>query len=212
MNISNISKENVHKLSDRVLDQNQNNNGIAEKLIPYPKHILDDLELEHKCHEAESKYRQEHDWQFKSFRKEYPFKQLWYNRQCENWWQKWWLCDIYLEWKDNDKEVQDCYMYWWTPWWPEYPVVRRLSEEFDCDIEYGFDEPWMWFSWVYEYSKWELITCDDYDDAYYGHWKECPTCGCMCDDDNPDDWLNHEHTRCIWCDDVLDTNHLQHED
>jgi len=48
MNISNISKENVHKLSNRVLDQNQNNNGIAEKLIPYPQEVLDDIELEKK--------------------------------------------------------------------------------------------------------------------------------------------------------------------
>ena len=61
MNISNISKENVHKLSNRVLDQNQNNNGIAEKLIPYPKHVLEDLELEYKCNEVENKYRKEHD-------------------------------------------------------------------------------------------------------------------------------------------------------
>ena len=34
----------------------------------------------------------------------------------------------------------------------------------------------------------------------------------FCDDQNPDDWLDEKHTRCIWCDEVLDTNHLQHED
>lgn len=211
MNISNISKENVHKLSNRVLDQNQNNNGIAEKLIPYPKHVLEDLELEHKCNEVESKYREEHDWQFKSFREEYPYKQLWYNRQCENWWQKWWLCDVYLNWIDNNNWVQECCLSWRTPWWPELPVVKKLSEVFDCDIEYCFEEPWMWFSWIYNYSKWELESEQDYNDSFYWHGKKCPTCWAYCDDSNEDDWLNDEHTKCVWCDEILDTNNLQHE-
>ena len=211
MNIRNISKENVHKLSNRVLDQNQNNNGIAEKLIPYPKHVLEDLKLEHKCNEVESEYTKEHDWQFKSFREEYPYKQLWYHWQIENWWQKWWLCDIYLEREDNDSEVQSCCLYWRTPWWPESPVVKKLSEVFDCDIEYCFEEPWMCFSWIYNYSKWELESEVEYDDPFYWHSKECPTCWALCDDENEDDWLDDEHTKCIWCEENLDTNNQEHE-
>ncbi len=213
MNISNISKENVHKLSNRVLDQNQNNNGIAEKLIPYSKEVLDDIELEKKYGFFDRDIRK--DWEPRDWKEdgytECPYKQLWYNWQYKNWWQKWWLCDIYLEWKDNNEGVQECCLSWRTPWWPEAPVVKKLSEVFDCDIEYCFEEPWMWFSWIYNYSKWELESEQDYNDSFYWHGKECPTCWAYCDDENEDDWLDDEHTRCIWCDEILDTNHLQHE-
>ena len=100
-----------------------------------------------------------------------------------------------------------------SAWSPQLEWRQKLSELIWFEVHIEFSEPWMWFSWIFDYENWEEVHSEEWsEDPYYGHWKECPTCWCFCDDQNPDDWLDEKHTRCIWCDDVLDTNHLQHED
>lgn len=130
--------------------------------------------------------------------KECPYKQLWYDWQTENWGSKW---DI-ERWEDREPDCQDVHLIefsYESAWSPHLKWWEKLSDILQCRIEITFDEPWCDFSWEYIYENWECIQSIDYDDWYYGNWKECCICKWKYDNSNPDDWWDKHHTVCIYC-------------
>ena len=210
--VSRLTKKNKDKLVSR-LNENDKSEGIAERLIPYSKEVRDDLEMEHECHKMEREIRerykpliekdesktQEMIKELDKVREEHPYKQLWYHWQIENWWQKWWLCDVSVH-ESWDDSIE---VYWWTPWWPEYPVIQKMSEVFECKIYYEYSEPGMWFSWQVEYINW-IEENESYrdDDAYFWEGERCDKCWCCYDWRCDDDWYINtpEKHVCAWCD------------
>lgn len=189
---------------------------LFQTFIPYSKEVLDDIELEKKYGYWNRDVRKDwepRDWKLDWY-KECPYKQLWHHREYDNRWTKreFKLDSIDdLNWYYNIEEGRMDFFYD-SAWWPHYKARPIISEKCNAHITVEYEEPSMNFSWVMEYENWEEIQDVQYEDAYFGRGKECPTCWCFCDDENEDDWLNEEHTRCVWCDDVLDYNNRHHDD
>ena len=183
--------------------------------IPRPKEVQDDWDLEVKYGWANWEeerlekywYKDPRDWKEDWYEK-CPYKQLWYNWQHDNWWSKWdfsesenWMPDIY-EW-DNWKVY--CELFYESARTPHLPLREKVSKEVWCRVELSFDEPWCDFSWEYIWDDWDLIQQVDYDDWFYGNWKECCICKWKYDNSNPDDWWDEHHTVCIYCWEDLDS-------
>ena len=205
------SRKDIKRIVDAITGE-----WLFKTFIPYPQEVLDDIELEKKYGYWNRDVRK--DWEPRDWKLDWytekPYKQLWRQWQYDNWWTKWdfVLNNIdELNWYYDEKDWSLDFFYD-SAWWPHYKARPIISEKCHAHITVEYEEPSMNFSWIMEYKNWEEIQDVQYKDAYFWHGKECPTCWVFCDDENEDDWLNEEHTRCIWCDEVLDTNHLQHED
>ena len=205
------SHEDIKKIVDAITGE-----WLFKTFIPYPQEVLDDIELERKYGYRERDVRT--DWEPRDWKEdgytECPYKQLWRQREYDNWWTKrdFELNNIdELNWYYDEKDWSLDFFYD-SAWWPHYKARPIISRKCHAHIIVEYEEPSMNFSWIMEYNNWEEIQDVQYKDAYFGHGKECPTCWAYCDDENPDDWLNDEHTKCVWCDEILDTNHLEHED
>ena len=205
------SREDIKKIVDAITGE-----WLFKTFIPYPQEVLDDIELEKKYGYWNRDVRK--DWEPRDWKLDWyterPYKQLWRQWQYDNWWTK---RDFILNNIDElnwyyDEEDWSLDFFYDSAWWPHFKARPIISEKCHAHITVEYEEPSMNFSWIMEYKNWEEIRDEQYEDAYFGHWKTCPTCWCMCDDENEDDWLNENHTRCVWCDEVLDTNYLQHED
>ena len=205
------SREDIKKIVDAITGE-----WLFKTFIPYQQEVLDDIELEKKYGYWNRDVLT--DWEPRDWKEdgytERPYKQLWRQREYDNWWTK---RDFILNNIDElnwyyDEEDWSLDFFYDSAWWPHYKVRPIISEKCHAHITIEYEEPSMNFSWIMEYKNWEEIQDVQYEDAYFWHGKECPTCWVFCDDENEDDWLNEEHTRCIWCDEVLDTNNLQHED
>lgn len=205
------SHEDIKRIVDAITGE-----WLFKTFIPYPQEVLDDIELEKKYGYWNRDVRT--DWKPRDWKEdgytECPYKQLWYNWQYDNWWTKrdFILNNIdELNWYYDEKDWSLDFFYD-SAWWPHFKARPIISEKCHAHITVEYEEPSMNFSWIMEYKNWEEIRDEQYEDAYFWHGKECPTCWAFCDDENEDDWLDEKHTRCIWCDEILDTNHLQHED
>lgn len=203
--------EEIKKIIDAITGE-----WLFKTFIPYSKEVLDDIELEKKYGFWNRDVRI--DWAPRDWKEDWytecPYKQLWRHREYNNWWTKWefQLDNIDdLNWTYNIEEWRMDFFYD-SARWPHYKVRPVISEKCNAHIEVSREEPGMNFSWEAEYHNWVEESFIEYKDAYFWNGKECSICWCFCDDSNPDEWLDEEHTICIWCDDVLDTNHLQHED
>lgn len=205
------SRENIKRIVDAITGE-----WLFKTFIPYPQEVLDDIELEKKYGYRNRDVRK--DWEIRDWKKDWyterPYKQLWRQWQYDNWWTK---RDFVLNNIDElnwyyDEEDWSLDFFYDSAWWPHYKARPIISEKCHAHITVTYEEPSMNFSWILEYKNWEEILDEQYNDAYFGHGKECPTCWAYCDDSNEDDWLNDEHTKCVWCDEILDTNNLQHED
>lgn len=204
------SRKDIKRIVDAITGE-----WLFKTFIPYSKEVLDDIKLEKKYGYYDRDVRK--DWEPRDWKEDWyterPYKQLWRQWQYDNWWTKWdfILNNIdELNWYYDEKDWSLDFFYD-SAWWPHYKARPIISEKCHAHITVEYEEPSMNFSWIMEYKNWEEIQDEQYEDAYFGHGKECPTCWAFCDDENEDDWLNEEHTRCIWCDEILDTNHLQHE-
>ena len=204
------SRKDIKRIVDAITGE-----WLFKTFIPYSQEVLDDIELEKKYGYWNRDVRT--DWEPRDWKEdgytERPYKQLWRQWQYDNWWTKrdFILNNIdELNWYYDEKDWSLDFFYD-SAWWPHYKARPIISEKCHAHITVEYEEPSMNFSWIMEYKNWEEIKDEQYEDAYFGHGKECPTCWAFCDDENEDDWLNEEHTRCIWCDEILDTNHLQHE-
>ena len=205
------SRKNIKRIVDAITGK-----WLFKTFIPYSQEVLDDIELEKKYGYRERDVRK--DWEPRDWKEDWytecPYKQLWRQREYDNWWTKrdFELNNIdELNWYYDEKDWSLDFFYD-SAWWPHYKARPIISRECHAHITVTYEEPSMNFSWILEYKNWEEILDEQYDDAYFGHGKECPTCWAYCDDSNEDDWLNDEHTKCVWCDEILDTNHLEHED
>lgn len=195
--------EDIKKIIDAITGE-----WLFQTFIPYPKEVLDDIELEKKYGYYDRDVRT--DWEPKDWKEdgytECPYKQLRHHREYENRGTKW---DFILEdiddlnWSYNIEEGRMDFFYD-SAWWPHYKVRPIISEKCNAHIEIEREEPSMNFSWEAEYHNWVEESFTQYEDAFFGHGKECPTCWAFCDDECEDDWLDRDHTRCIWCDDVLE--------
>ena len=187
---------------------------LFETLIPQEYDVVLDWVLEDYywyLHRNVSINWEPYNWKDDWF-EECPYEQKWYTFRNKERGSKRDVCDdVILNMEYNVKEWR-LEVDYDSAWSPQLEWRQKLSELIWFEVHIEFSEPWMWFSWIFDYENWEEVHSEEWsEDPYYGHWKECPTCWCFCDDQNPDDWLDEKHTRCIWCDDVLDTNHLQHE-
>lgn len=205
------SRENIKKIVDAITGE-----WLFKTFIPYSKEVLDDIELEKKYGYYDRDVRK--DWEPRDWKEDWyterPYKQLWRQREYDNWWTK---RDFVLNNIDElnwyyDEEDWSLDFFYDSAWWPHYKARPIISEKCHAHITVTYEEPSMNFSWIIEYKNWEEILDEQYEDAYFGHGKQCPTCWAYCDDSNEDDWLNDEHTKCVWCDEILDINHLEHED
>ena len=188
---------------------------LFESLIPQDEDVILDWLLEDYywySHRDVSKDWKPNDYEADWF-KECPYKQLWYNFRRNNWWSKRDVVPDIILYRDYNIEKWDLHIDYDSAWCPQLEGRQYISELLNAKVHIEFSEPWMWFSWIYDYENWVEVHAEDWsEDPYYGHGKECPTCWAFCDDDNPDDRLDEKHTRCVWCDEILDTNHLQHDD
>lgn len=175
---------------------------LFESLIPQDTEtILDGILEEYYgyLHRDCSKGWEPHIWQDDWF-EECPYKQKWYNFRIKNWWSKrdveQWIV-LYMDYNIQEWRLEVDYD---SAWSPQLEWRKYVSKLLKAEVYIEYSEPWMNFSWRQRINNWK-ITEDTFfnDDAYYWHWKECPTCWSFHDDENPDDWTNEEHTKCIWC-------------
>lgn len=209
---SKLSEKNARKLRDCI-----NKNKFCETVSPQSKEVLADKRLEHKYYKAEKEYK-ERNWiypsadDYKKLREKYPFKQLWYDWNCHNWGTKWGMCDASMTklGRNSAGEYQFTVDFWTARSPLSIDVLEKCSKKFDCDIYYEYSEPWMWFSWIQEYSKWEL-TLDNYrDDPYYWEVRVCLGCDHSYGDTNEEDWYDWHHFICYNCWTRLVNEYAQH--
>lgn len=176
------------------------NEWLFRHFVPWTDEVRKDRDLEMLYWGNGLQWRKEHnipdwwlDWK-EAWYSECPYKQMWYRRQCANWWAK---RDFQEEnfTPDNEGELEIWFSYD-SPWNPHLEGRKRLSEKLQCEIWLSFDEPGNCFSWDYHWIEWELVQCDDYDDAYYWNGKDCEICWCQYDLSNPDDW--YEQADYVW--------------
>ena len=169
---------------------------LFETLIPYDEETLYDCLLEDYYWISN---KDGHDYKDDWF-KDRPYLQRRYNFRNKYWWSKRDVVDDVILHMEYDIKKWDLYVDYDSAWSPQLDWRQTLSEKLNLEVNIEFSEPWMWFSWRFKFKDWEEIDSEERDeDPYYGHGKECPTCWCMCDDYNPDDWLDEEHTKCIYC-------------
>lgn len=205
--VSNIVRIKVDepKQMDLIIDSIRGD-GLFQTFIPWTDEVRKDRDLERLYWWNWMEWRKKHwfldNWlsRREAWYKECPYKQLWYGWQVKNWWAK-------RDFKENEKWTPDyidedwtwCEIYYDSPRRPHLLWRQKISEILWCTIEIEYSEPWCDFSWEVRYIWWLIDEEEYYNDAFFGHWKECPSCWCVCDDMNEDDWQDREHTKCIWC-------------
>lgn len=181
----------------------------CETVFPQPKEVKDDSKLEAKYWAADKEYL-DRTWHFMSaderekLREKYPYKQLWYDWNNYNWGTKWGMCDAEMTnlWGKINEYSFSCNF--WTAWSPlSIAVLGKCSTKFNCDIHYEYDEPWCCFSWIQEYSEWELIRDDYWDDAYYWEVRVCLGCGNSYWETDDEAWYDGHHYICYECGHIL---------
>lgn len=194
-----LSKERKDRVGRRA-----KNGELCKQIIPYPKEVKEDLEMEQKCHSEENKLR-ERWWnkeEYEKIKEKYPYKQLWYDWEYANRWTKWGLCDCSVH--NNEHSLE---LIFWTARSPLLPVFKRLSEKYKCIVEYDYDEPWNCFSGRVKWENWVEVYDDRFDDWYYGEWVECVKCHWIYDWANEDDWADMENHICFNCWEEEDEEH-----
>lgn len=193
-NISKLSEDRIQRLKRWA-----ENNTLCEQIMPYPKNVKDDLEMEDKYDEELKCIERELGWypskeQIEKLRNKYPYKQLRYDWRCNNWWSKWGLCECRANASKNELELQ-----FETAWSPVKPIFQEISRKYKCKVYYEWSEPGNWFSGRAEWENWELIYEDNFDDSYFWEWVECVVCGQVYDWRCEDDWADMKKHICFNC-------------
>lgn len=174
---------------------------LCEQILPYPKDVKEDLEMEHKFWEERRQLEREQGWnitreQIEKLEQKYPHKQLRYDWRCKNWGSKWDLCycNAYIWEITNDLQLN-----FETAWSPVTQVFQELSRKYKCKVYYEWSEPGCWFSGRAEWDKWMLIEEQNFDDPFFWEWVKCVVCGqtydWRCEDDR---WDMTKHI-CLDC-------------
>ena len=194
--ISHLSRDRMDRIARRA-----ENSKLCEQILPYPKNVKEDLEMEDKFWKEWRRLEKE-KWgnltkeEIEKLKETYPHKQLWYDWRCLNWGSKWDLCycNAYIWDITNDLTLQ-----FETAWSPICKVFERLSKKYKCRVYYEWSEPWCWFSGRAERDNGEETYHEDFEDPYFWEWIECKVCGQVYDWRCEDDWSNYTLHICANC-------------
>ena len=119
----------------------------------------------------------------------------WYDWTTKNWWTKRDVVVSILNETDTSLELE-----FDSARSPPTEALLKLSEIYTWAlITHKFSEEWNYFSWIYEYKNWEIISQEDFEDPYFGGWKMCEVCWRKYDPDNEEMRYDEDQTICIYC-------------
>ena len=174
---------------------------------PQPKEVRHDSRMWKLFSEAEDKYIKETwHWRDKERREEAerrrPYKWLWYDWNCEHWWNKRGMCEAGVDsinhWRDW-YEVQINFRTARSPYSEEF--IAKVSAKRNSPVYYEYNEPWMNFSWRMWAENWEITQSEQFDDAFYWEWLRCENCWACYSAVDESDWANgnSDWAICYYC-------------
>lgn len=193
--ISKLSRDRMDRIARRA-----ENSQLCEQILPYPKDVKEDLEMEHKFWQEMKLIERETGRitkeQIEELKQKYPHKQLWYDWRCLNWGSKWDLC--YCE-ASLWQITNDLTLIFETAWSPVCKVFEKLSKKYKCRVYYERSEPWCWFSGRAEWENWEKNYYEEFEDPFFWEWITCSVCGQVFDWRNDDEWADYAKHICYEC-------------